>query len=315
MARHLYTTAGTRPRERLEFWRDAVCASYVRVSCEAPDSPSFYGAITLDPIDKVTVSRVEGTEQRVTRGKREIRHSAEEYFLLNLQLTGSCIVKQEDHLADLRVGDWSLYSSTSPYTLILPRRFDQLVIQIPREALLKRLPAADSLTGLRVSGQDRTVSAVSTSLLSLVKCIENSDRTVRSCLDETVIDLVATGLATLCQGEALLSAPGAMALMRARRFIDENLDDPDLSRDRVAAAAGLSVRRLNELFREDNQSITCAIRQARLRRIAADLRDYRYRADSVSAIAYRRGIRNLEYFSQAFRREFGLSPRAYRRQQ
>ena len=307
-----YTTLQTAPRDRLAYWREAVCDSYVHLGCDAPAENDFHGEIALETLPDLTVSSVAGSTQRVSRRKRDIARSSDAFFLMSVQLKGACRVEQRNRSADLRVGDFALYSSTDPYTLRLPDAFRQLVVQVPRRALLERLPNADQLTGARVAGEDKTAAAVRNSLLSLINCIHGSDDTVRGYLQATLVDLVATGLATLDCGPLHLNSPEEMVLSRARTFISEHLSDPQLDRSQVAAAAGLSVRRLNELFRKSDQSISSAIRDARLQRIATVLQDPRYAKETVSSVALRHGVRNLEHFSQSFRRHFGVTPRDYR---
>ncbi|WP_136661423.1 helix-turn-helix domain-containing protein [Nitratireductor sp. XY-223] len=291
-----------------------MCESYVRLQCD-PDRPKgFHGEITLNALRDISVSNVSGSAQKVRRRKTDISRSSDAFFLLSLQIEGGCTVEQRAGLADLAVGDFALYSSIEPYCLHLPDHFRQLVLQIPRDALLERLPNADQLTATRVAGSEKTAAAVQSSLLGMAACIKQADPVVRACLEQVLIDLVATGLATRSGDGAHLKAHEQTLLIRARNYIAENLSDPDLNRYRVADAAGVSVRRLNEVFQKQDQSISLAIRAARLNRIAADLRDPRFNHDSVSTIALRRGIRNLNHFSQSFRKNFDVTPREYRRQ-
>ncbi|WP_229801510.1 helix-turn-helix transcriptional regulator [Tateyamaria omphalii] len=100
--------------------------------------------------------------------------------------------------------------------------------------------------------------------------------------------------------------------MRARCFIAENCNRSELNRTDVSKAIGVSVRRLNELFAEENSSIQSEIREARLQGICADLTDPRLTHVPVADIAFSRGIENAQHFSRQFKARFGQTPTRYR---
>jgi AraC-like DNA-binding protein len=101
-------------------------------------------------------------------------------------------------------------------------------------------------------------------------------------------------------------------LMRARSFIAAHLGDPDLDRTRVAAELGMSLRRLNDIFAKDGLSVAHEIRNARLSSVALDLVDPRFAGLTISEIAIKNGLWNLQHFSTLFRTAYGQSPKTYR---
>jgi AraC family transcriptional regulator of arabinose operon len=79
----------------------------------------------------------------------------------------------------------------------------------------------------------------------------------------------------------------------------------------LGAAVGLSPSRFGHLFRSElGISAIHALRVLRLRQAALALQ---YTADSVEKIAEDTGFTSLSHLSREFRRQFGASPRAYRR--
>ncbi|TAM89926.1 MAG: AraC family transcriptional regulator [Jatrophihabitans sp.] len=97
---------------------------------------------------------------------------------------------------------------------------------------------------------------------------------------------------------------------RIEMIIDERARDPQLTPSEVAAALGVSLRQLYRAF-AGPESPAALIRRRRLEH-AADLLASRRTIGSVEEIAQQSGFESAEYFSRAFRREFGLSPRSYR---
>ena len=104
----------------------------------------------------------------------------------------------------------------------------------------------------------------------------------------------------------------AMELIRARTdaIIFEQFADPALTPASIAAQLAISLRQLYRAF-NGSDSPASRIRRRRLER-AAELLTAGPDGGQVEKIAAECGYVSAEYFSRAFRREFGLSPRAYR---
>lgn len=309
-----FATSDTGSKEHFAYWREAVCDAYVLLGCESEKRRDFNGEIVLERLPNLSISFVSGTTQEVFRRKRDIARSSDDFYLLSLQMKNHGLVAQGGRVGHLQPGDFALYSSTDPYHLTLADDFRQLVLQVPRASLMQRLPNADLLTGRTVRGDHGIGALVSESLLRFARNIGTAGAATQNIMQDTVIDLMATGLASLEDSAFDLSLPEQSFLVRSNAFIQSNLNDPNLDRNAVARAVGLSVRRLNEIYAREQTSIAAEIRNARLDRIAQDLADPRLRRQSITQIAMNRGVGNLQHFSKVFRERFGMPPGSYRRQ-
>ena len=83
----------------------------------------------------------------------------------------------------------------------------------------------------------------------------------------------------------------------------------------VAQAEGVSTRYLQRLFTQAGNSFIHYLRTRRLERCRADLASPLHDELSISEICFRWGFNGSAHFSRAFRKEYGMSPREYRRQQ
>lgn len=308
-----YSTATVAPGERFAYWREAVCETYVRLGCDVYKPTEFSGELAISRYTNVAISQVSGTAHSVARRKRDIRADSEDSFIVSIQTSHTSRVTQFGNTAILKPGDMVIYDSTQPYRLDLCDGFSQTVLQFPKQQVLSRLPNAGLLGGVRIDGQGGIGQTISQSITQISAQLDNSDPLLAGLLENTLMDLVASGLASHLPDTTLeLSSPEQHILMRARVFIGANLDDPNLNRNTVAESVGLSVRRLNEIFARENTSIAGEIRTRRLETAAADLIDTRFIGLSISEIAIRRGFSNLQHFSTLFRRHFDCSPKAYR---
>lgn len=308
----IFSTADVRNRDRFEYWSDAVCATYVQLNCETPEPESFNGSIQLNRMSRLATSFVSGSSQTVKRRAAEIARAADGYFLVSLQLAQNGAVEQGGRTAQLQSGDFALYSSIDPYVLRLPDHFRQLVIQMPREEMLRRLPDADLLTGRLVSGRSSIGELVGRSLLDFSRSCADQGEQLSECMQDTIFDLIVTGLSSLESVKYSLNSPERQILLRANQIIKSRFADHSFNRIELAAMLGISVRRLSEVFRHSGTSIAASIREKRLQLIAERLRDGRYDRYTVSEIALGCGMNNLQHFSALFRNRFGMPPSEYR---
>lgn len=98
----------------------------------------------------------------------------------------------------------------------------------------------------------------------------------------------------------------------AERFIEAHLGDPHLDPDAVAAALHVSRRTLYQAFAADGPGVAATIREHRLRRADALLRDPHQRHRPISEIAAEVGLPDGAHFSRLFRATYGLTPREVR---
>jgi AraC-like DNA-binding protein len=94
-----------------------------------------------------------------------------------------------------------------------------------------------------------------------------------------------------------------------RSYIEDRLDDPDLSPAAIAAAHGVSVRTLQLAFAETGTTVTRHVRDRRLKACYRDL-TRPGPAETVTDVAFRWGFNDAGHFSRTFRQEFGVTPSA-----
>ncbi len=96
---------------------------------------------------------------------------------------------------------------------------------------------------------------------------------------------------------------------RAVRYVDDNMNRPDLSVEELAAELGMSrVHLYKRLKQITGKTPIEFIRVLRLKRAAQLLRESQL---NISEIAYRCGFNNPKYFSRYFKEEFGVLPSVY----
>lgn len=133
-------------------------------------------------------------------------------------------------------------------------------------------------------------------------------------LGTVVADLVAALLAHELDAERDLQPDTHQQALTSRiqAFIQQHLNDPQLTPGAIAAAHCISRSYLYRLFQAQGATVTAWIRQQRLERARNDLADPSLKTIPIHAIATRWGFTSAADFTRAFRTAYGIPPKDYR---
>jgi AraC-like DNA-binding protein len=304
------TTADVAERKRFQFWQDAVCDTFVELDCLARGSAPFFGEITTAECDGLHFSTVNSDGQIVKRTPTRIRRAREEVMLVSLQMRGVGIIAQDGREARLLPGDFACYDSTRPYTLNFDAGFEQLVLHMPRAAMVRRIGRTEVWTARRIAGTSPVGSLVLPFVQRAASIVSDVVPATASQLSETCLLLVTAAL-----GERLgeIAAGGSSArtalIFRAKAMIDSNLHDHALNTEKVAQLVGISPRYLQDLFHAEGTTVSDWIWQRRLDKSRRDLANPLRAGDSIAQIALACGFADFGHFSHRYKDAFGTSPR------
>lgn len=204
------------------------------------------------------------------------------------------LFEQSDEIVEQFGANAHLYTLNVPLALL---HLDAGAIRDMREETYDLTPFQLQLlrgaVGLLTSGADELTN--STSLVGV---------------DRYLAALAALLLRTAVHRAAPDLAAGEQLRLRTDAIIYEQAADPNLTPASIAAQLNISLRQLYRAF-AGTESPAARIRRRRLER-AAEILAARSGPGHVERVALECGFASAEYFSRAFRREFGLSPRAYR---
>ncbi len=108
--------------------------------------------------------------------------------------------------------------------------------------------------------------------------------------------------------------PGeTLFLNRVRKYIEDNIDNPDANVDDMAAAAAASRSTLNRHLRSQlGVSAAQLLIEARMQRAEQLLSDYNDDECSISQVAEKCGYSDIHYFQRVFKKRRGMTPMDYR---
>lgn len=306
-------TSAVAEGKRLQFWRDAVCDTFVELDCRAKSDGPFSGEITTAQCQDMHFSCVRADGQIVERTRSRIRSAREEIVLVSVQVHGRGVVAQDGREAILNPGDFACYDSTRPYTLSFDARFEQIVLHMPRKDMVRRIGPTEVFTARRVAAESPLGSLVAPFIRNTASIVSEVDAVATGQLSDVCLGLVTTALGDLTSRQHLGDTPARAALMyRAKAIIEQHLGDSDLNTERIAALMGISSRYLQDLFHSENSTVSEWIWERRLEKSRRDLCCSLLARESITQIAIASGFSDLAHFSRRFKAAYALSPRDYR---
>ncbi|MEM7711452.1 MAG: helix-turn-helix domain-containing protein [Pseudomonadota bacterium] len=283
-------------------WQDGLAGAFVRLDAHMDGAGPFSGRIDGTRVGTLTVSRVRAAGHEVRRRAEHIRHDGADIVFANLQIAGRCEVETPRGRDVLRPMDLHLVETAEPYAIRHARAFDLLSIALPRAALPPGL--APGAVPLSRGAAGREIAGL---IAGLGRLAALGGGAAADALEAQIRATLALGASMMPVGPA---GDGDVALRVAiEAQIDRRAGDPDLGAAALAAAFGLSRRRLHALFAGTGRTVGTRIEAARLARAERLLRDA---SVPIGTVARRAGYRDPAYLARRFTWAPGVTPRDWR---
>jgi AraC-like DNA-binding protein len=277
----------------------------------APDVP-FRAAMNSIHIGTTMLGRCDGTFTTVRREHRQVLETNDDRYCLarNTGTRASQMIHRSREFT-MRPGSMVLLKLDEPFFSAdgaSHKRFTN--VHFPVATLRALVANVDDLVGreLEPGGALSLAMDYSDLLLQHPGAVDEAGMAIAAHLT----DLAALGLGA--RGDIAVAAQrGGMRAVRLKAvltILEKRVTEPEFSAQKLAAAAGLSERYVNELLYEAGASFTTRLTELRLRK-AADLLA-RAGEGRISDIAFSCGFNDLSYFNRCFRRRYGLTPSAAR---
>jgi AraC-like DNA-binding protein len=297
-------------------WQEQVNTGVsLHFSFEFDNPASFAGTITHRSLGELGMFGVACRRHTVYRRPSDLERGDDAYFLLTLQLAGDKRVTQDGRSATLHAGEFALYDSERPLTLDVGDDYRSVNVKFRKEALgVHDAESFSHLVARKFSTEQGIAPVVWSTILSLGS-LGPSSGPGGILVAGNVIDMAATMVRTQA---GITGEHGrddrARRLRAVHAYIDEQLADPDLRVEAIAAAHFVSVRYLHNLFLHSGHTVAGWIRHRRIEACKRELADPATRAVPVAAVGTRWGFAGASHFGQVFKKATGLTPAEFREQ-
>jgi AraC-like DNA-binding protein len=309
----VYSTDDFPPRQRVRCWNEWSSATISPSRIEPADRDTFRGSLRLLDVSAFRFANFISAAATLNHTKAHVAAHDNPALILHVQLRGASLNVQDGRETLIREGDYCLCDSARPYALYFDSLNDMLSLRIPHKHLRQRLPVPEDLTCIHMPGSSGLSGIVSQLIRSCwAEYLKGSDPLLGTRLAENMLDLLATSYAGVITGAVEESCVPKSRRLLIRRFIEDNLHDPDLSVQTLAAAFRCTPAYLHKLFKSENETIGRYILRRRLECAARLMKDPLQRGVQLNDIGFRLGFKNSTHFGRAFKERFGLTPGEYR---
>ncbi|GAA4410347.1 helix-turn-helix domain-containing protein [Actinokineospora soli] len=310
----VWNSATAPPAERANAVREAVGSQVVRVDIDLPADPREVKVeLTLSAAGPVQVLTVGAMATTVTRSPRLARDDSEPHLFLTLQRSGESGMAQHGRHTRLRTGEFAVYTTTNPYTLMFDHGLDAHFFRFPLAELALPAHALREVSARRLGAGDAVAELTAGYLRRLAESPELRARAVADTLAQPTIDLVrATLLHSMADATQSKESMQSTLELRLFEYLRTHLGDHDLTPAKVAAAHHISVRHLYAVLARSGVVLGDWLRIQRLEKCRHELAQPQARHRTIASIARQWGFANSAHFSRAFREAYGMTPRDWR---
>lgn len=299
--------------DRKRAWEQFVDDAFGAVDMNITNAQAFNGEIRKARLGELELNEVVSDFEIASRTRVHIARDRKEYFILLLLRDGSLSIEQGGRQCRLLPGSFGLMDLNTPYQYGHAQRTSVLGISIPSAILNSLLPDPHRHCMTPKAATVGTGRIIADFLQSFAGQLDQLPDHHAGLYAGRIVDLIGLLLDTESGG-----APSDQHAMRntifarCTHFIESHISDPNLGPEKVAAAAGISLRYVHKVFQPSGETVNDFIRRVRLRRAYDELTRPGNYSKLIKEIAFNGGFRSQSHFTKLFREAFGATPRRIR---
>lgn len=298
----------------LSTWVDLIRHRFTALSIAPHDPAEVAGTVGSHQVGPLQASSVCSAPQKFVRTASSA--ASDDHCLLAVGLVdqGTGYLEQDGRSCEITAGQFALYDTSRPFTWAFSDPQWRLrVYTWPHSALPYSDTDTERLTA-RAVGSDSGVGALLSPMLLRLADDGAPSLAPSSALRlaSEVAEMAMIAASDVDSSEAL-RRPEQDLLLQAQQYIEEHLDDPELSPDGIAQHLFVSVRTLHRLFARQDLTVRAWIKRRRLEACRRALCAPRASEVPIRDIALRYGFTGAPLFSREFTRQYGETPREWRR--
>lgn len=301
--RNVYSSDLLSPDERFGNWQIAVDSTYGQSGGRHLGATPFDGDLRVKELGGLVMSKITSSPVCYERDRES---SDDSQFFISSTMCEEAYVEQDGRQSRQVPGDLVLFDGSRPYTNWFPQGDKQVVLCIPRESLISRLPQADMLVSRTLSG-DSSLGRLATTMLHEALITPSLPLRASESIGDALLDVLATAFSVgFEQNVAEALRTDSEQLLRVKRYLIANLGDENLNLQRAARDTHLSTRTLSRMFAKEGTTFSRWLWELRLDECRRGLLQRKFR--SVTEAALSCGFTNMSHFSRAFRSAYGITP-------
>ncbi|MGY6555095.1 MAG: helix-turn-helix domain-containing protein [Wenzhouxiangella sp.] len=275
---------------------------------------AFFSELSFGHFGPSTWLAVRGSAQQLRRSASDIGDGGGEWLFVSTMTQGSGWLVSDQLCQRVDAGETVFVDSARPYALVFDQDFAFVSAMLPRADLLLFHPHVSHAHACKVEAPVGAALHAFLRAMALDPPAASPPPAVSSRkLYDHFVGLMLAAIEPIALA-APQSQPSAAEVLTSRMQADllAVLAQADLDSAWLANRFGVSVRKVQRLFRAQETTVARWLLEQRLLRCAESLADPAQAAIPIGDIAQGWGFMDLSYFSRAFARRYGLRPGQYR---
>ncbi|UCP11645.1 helix-turn-helix domain-containing protein [Pseudomonas sp. MM213] len=293
--------------QRLAFWEQYNASTLVGLKCSSYSETGFAASEDNLSLESMRVAHIVANEHVIERDGSMIRAVPKASVFVSLVTGSASFFFQNGSCHLLEPGELMVYRTDKPYLFGFSGSMRKFIFDIPQEVFASHCLSRFE-TALKISAHTGTQRLLMRTLAERTRGFfeqplsQDADNYQDDALE--LLGNIIAGQVGQRRGNAL----SASYLLAAKQCIMEQLADPTLSCERVAAQTGVSTRHLARLFALEDTQPHRFILEKRLQRAYRLLNSEQVRGLDISEVAYRQGFTSQAHFARAFKARYGQTP-------
>ena len=279
------------------------------------DQEAYRAVAEVAALGSLTVARIDSNAAVVTRKNEVVNDTGNKRYSIIVAERGELMISHHLGLSDLKTGDFILMDNSFARTMFVYQHVSLLIISVPLQVLQRYIPRPDEIEAQKLSAIEHNGLAQPPFYEALLAMWEALKKNQLKEFAPAISEKLLNDMSTLYSTH--FGAGGSHASKRinqAKTVIEEQLGNPELTVESLAKSLSLSSRYLRALF-SPSEKISHYILRRRLEECAKELANALLQHTSITSIAFKHGFNSTAHFSRAFRKQYGMTPREYRKQQ
>ncbi len=312
-----FTTVGIETSDRFEAWEDSISVLFDVAPIELKQIPIFGGDVKSFMLDTMMLSKCSSNIQFFERSLQTIARDGMDHIMIQYYLEGGNCIYTKNSEKTTKPGDIQILDMTQPVktqtynqmnrsSSLEVDKFTNISLFIARDKLDELLPCVEML--------HQHIIPAGTPINTILRTYINSLYDNASCMTndeaEALVKPTAELIASSVNSLGLFNEPDRQldmaAIIAVKKFIRDNLANPQLTPDFIAHKLGMSRSSLFRLCKPLG-GVLNFIRSRRLL-IARDMLRHSSGSGYVKNICYSTGFTNPTSFARAYKQRFGYSP-------
>ncbi len=295
--------------QRSAYWQDAICQSFMNVTCRPISSAPACGRLSLACADEVRVARLTCSPHEYRRTREQLDRQAGDHLLLDIQSEGVNRLRQGDRALAIGRDQGHLYSSWEPFDNEIGgdgEVADLHILMVPADGVLQHMPRRAALRAAPLSFATPLGIALRQFVERAVGCAGKAEAMATP--GQLYIDALVWFLSSAADASFAPSRPTIRRLVLV--WMEQNVAAP-LTPAVVARQFGLSTRTLHRCFEDVDASFEQTLMTLRVHRLRY-LLTTAPASCSITSLAHEAGFFDAAHATRTFKARFEILPSAFR---